>query len=319
MNSIETWNERLQAARRDMELGAKWNRRLENLNAEIARQQRTVDASLRRLAEEQEDVERLTSSSFAHFFLGLFGRLEEKLSKEEKEAAEAKLKYDASYEALQGMERERTELIGQLAEVGEAEADYRTLMAEKERWIQAHDTQAAESLERLSEKSGKMKAMLVELAEAVRAGNRVLRSLEGARKMLSSAKSWGTYDMFGGGVIASAVKHGKIDDARKYIHTAQNDLRIFRKELADLNWNLDSDTARMDGLLTFADFFFDGLLVDWMVQGKIKNSLESVDSQLGDVERLLDRLKQEERRLEAESVELEECHRETVENYVRGK
>ena len=44
-----------------------------------------------------------------------------------------------------------------------------------------------------------------EKREAVEAGKRALRSLREAEEQLNSAKNWGLWDMFGGGVISTMV------------------------------------------------------------------------------------------------------------------
>ena len=35
---------------------------------------------------------------------------------------------------------------------------------------------------------------------------------------------------------------------------------------------------RVDGFLTFADFFFDGLIADWLVQSRLKEAREEIDN-----------------------------------------
>jgi len=56
----------------------------------------------------------------------------------------------------------------------------------------------------------------------------------------------------------------------------QQQLRIFLKELGDVNHALDSRVSiDLGGLTTFADYFFDGLIVDWIVQSRIEKSLEN--------------------------------------------
>ena len=35
---------------------------------------------------------------------------------------------------------------------------------------------------------------------------------------------------------------------------------------------------RVDGFLTFADFFFDGLIADWLVQSRLKETREEIDN-----------------------------------------
>ncbi|NLC11365.1 MAG: hypothetical protein GX767_03820 [Firmicutes bacterium] len=47
------------------------------------------------------------------------------------------------------------------------------------------------------------------------------------------------------------------------------------------------------GFTTFADFFFDGLIVDWIVQSRINDSLNNVDSVVKKVKGTLRGLQQE--------------------------
>ena len=43
--------------------------------------------------------------------------------------------------------------------------------------------------------------------------------------------------------------------------------------------------------LSFADFFFDGPIADYMVQNRIKNTLEDIDDAICHVEALMERIK----------------------------
>ncbi|WP_443143256.1 hypothetical protein [Pseudalkalibacillus sp. R45] len=109
---------------------------------------------------------------------------------------------------------------------------------------------------------------------------------------LEKAKGWGTLDMFGGGVISGAIKHNHIDQATEYIHQAQTRMRHFQKELADINDEVDIHID-IPGLLKFADFFFDGLIADWMVQGRIDDSLQQTKTQYRKISSLVSDLKEQ--------------------------
>ncbi|MFR0953845.1 MAG: hypothetical protein ACLSGK_14050 [Lachnospiraceae bacterium] len=52
---------------------------------------------------------------------------------------------------------------------------------------------------------------------------------------------------------------------------AKHDLRSFSRESNDVNMacNLNIDTG---DFLSFADYFFDGFVVDWVVQDRINNA-----------------------------------------------
>ncbi len=125
-----------------------------------------------------------------------------------------------------------------------------------------------------------------EINEARAAGRSALNSLRQAREQLESARNWGIFDMLGGGFFSTLVKHSKLDDASRLMEDARRKLRIFQRELQDVQVPLE---FRMDigDFLTFADFFFDGLIADWMVQSRIGEAREQVEDAIARVERIL--------------------------------
>lgn len=133
--------------------------------------------------------------------------------------------------------------------------------------------------------------MRKEMAEAIQAGERALSSLKAAQGQLNSAKNWGYFDMFGGGMISSMIKHSKMNDASRCMESAKRDLQIFQRELRDVNVPMD---LRMEvgSFLSFADFFFDGFVADYLVQSKISEAREQVDDAIYMVENILKNLKQ---------------------------
>ena len=82
--------------------------------------------------------------------------------------------------------------------------------------------------------------------------------------------------MFAGGLISSLAKHSKMNQARQHMEQAKWDLRNFSEELKDVNMisHLDIET---DDFLSFADWFFDGFFVDWMVQDRINTARDQVE------------------------------------------
>lgn len=70
-----------------------------------------------------------------------------------------------------------------------------------------------------------------EVREAIQAGQRALLALGNAERYLSSASGWGLWDMFGGGMFSSLMKHSKMDDAQRSIEQAQRALQNFNNEI----------------------------------------------------------------------------------------
>lgn len=128
-----------------------------------------------------------------------------------------------------------------------------------------------------------------EKREAIEAGQRALRSLQRAKENLNSAGNWGLVDMFGGGFFTTMIKHSKMDQAKQNMEEAKYNLRSFSKELNDVNMacNLNIDTG---DFLTFADYFFDGFFVDWLVQDKINNAKSQVEEAIRRTEAILRQL-----------------------------
>lgn len=129
-----------------------------------------------------------------------------------------------------------------------------------------------------------------EVNEAIQAGNRALRSLQQARESLNSAGNWGIVDLLGGGLISTFAKHSKMNDAERQIEQARSDLRQFRKELTDVDAFADIHIETGD-FLAFADYFFDGLIADWMMQSRINDAKKQVDDAIQKVETVLKRLR----------------------------
>ena len=115
-----------------------------------------------------------------------------------------------------------------------------------------------------------------EKREAIAAGYRALNSLRTAQNDLNSAKSWGLWDMFGGGFFSTMIKRSKMDAAKQNMDQAKYELQNFSRELRDV--------------LSFADWFFDGFFVDWMVQDRINNARVQVAEAIRQVENILRRL-----------------------------
>ena len=132
--------------------------------------------------------------------------------------------------------------------------------------------------------------MRQEIQEAIQAGERALSSLKAAQEKLNSARNWGIFDMLGGGFITDLVKHSKMNDASSYMEAAKRDLLVFQRKLKDVSVPMN---LRMEigGFLSFADFFFDGIVADYLVQSKIADVREQVSDAIYRVENLLLHLK----------------------------
>ncbi len=130
-----------------------------------------------------------------------------------------------------------------------------------------------------------------ELKEAMDAGQEALRYLYEARNCLNSAGNWGVLDLFGGGLISTFMKHSKMNDAERLVQNARSALKRFQRELMDVDTIAEFHIQTGD-FLAFADYFFDGIIADWLVQSRISDAKRQVDDAVRKVEYIMGQLRQ---------------------------
>ena len=122
---------------------------------------------------------------------------------------------------------------------------------------------------------------------AIAKGEKARDCLEEALSALGSASSWGIFDILGGGTLTTFIKHSRIDKAKDLIYRSRQYLWEFRDELRDMPYiNVDIGT-----FLTFADFFWDGLLSDILVQSRINEAKRQVSDAINQIDLVLSRLR----------------------------
>lgn len=307
---FEDLNERLAAMKEKARGIEKWEARLHQLQEELAELERTRDQSYRKLAAEEKDVERLSGTSLSAFIYSILGKKLEKLDQEQREALEAKVKYEHAERAVQDVQQQIGQVQQRIREVHNSKADYEHLFQEKERRILDSNPELRELADRLAELMVQKK----ELQEALDAGRSVQEDLKLAEESLNSARNWGTYDMLGGGMISTHIKHSRIDEAMEHVYRAENHLQRFSKELRDVGGTLAVD-MKIEGFLTFTDYFFDNLITDWFVQGRIKEILNQVITKASQVDELMDYLSGSERQAEQQVEVLHRQYVQMVETY----
>lgn len=247
------------------------------------------------LKKEQVDVERLEKLSLAGLFYAVLGSKEQQMEKERQEMLAAQLKYQQAKADADALRAEQESIERELRALAGVDREYSALLAEKENLLRQDSPQKSAELLRLSEEIAGKNAQRREIEEAIAAAKEVLGSLDEVIGSLESAEGWGTWDMLGGGFLATAVKHSRIDDARDAVQEVQAKMSRFTRELADVQRGTDV-RINIGTLDVFADFFFDNLLMDWIVQSKIADSLEQSRQAKAQVEHLakdLGRLREE--------------------------
>jgi DNA repair exonuclease SbcCD ATPase subunit len=279
-------NARLVAIKGELRKTVKYQVQLADYEFELKTIEQTIEKLHQQFEREQLDVKKLESISLTNLFASLAGTKAEKLSREKQELMIAQHKLTEAEKTKTEIKEAINELREKLDNIENAKYEYQQLLIQKEQLIKENGLPAAARIFELMELEASQEANLTELKEAIDAGNRVKSALGEAMKSLDSASSWGTFDMWGGGTIAGMKKHQHIHDAEGSLHRAQTRMRQFQKELLDINQQASID-IEISEMLKFADFFFDGFLVDYMVQNKINRAVSQTETQYGKVNKLL--------------------------------
>lgn len=306
-------NTKLQEVIENLRKKTKYEEHLQRLTVFLHEEEKKKDHLMNQLIKEKEDVATLEGFTLTNIFYTIVGKKLERLDKEQQEVLAAKLKYKEVLETIEDIKKEITEYNKKLALVADAQYQYEEIIRKKEQLI--HDTNSvwSEELFAFAEREADVSSNIEEYKEAISAGEEAIHTLNQALKSLDSAKGWSTFDMFGGGLITTAVKHSRLDDAKDLIHKAQNRLRHFQEELSDIENHFKID-LEISGMLTFADYFFDGIIFDWVVHGQISDCYNQTEKAKHGVSRLLQQLKEQRNDLNKELVSIRQKRTELLES-----
>lgn len=242
---------------------------------------------------EQLDVDQLENFSAAKLFYQIMGKLDERLEKEQAELYAAALRYDSARQELHAVEADLAARREELSLLGNCEAEYNRLLEARARELrQDPQSPTARRLLALEERQAQLAARSKELQEAIQAGYDALSDISSIESALSSAEGWGTWDVFGGGLISDLAKYSHLDDAQQQINGLQRSLSRFRTELADVDIRTGIQ-VEVDSFLRFADYFFDNIFTDWAVLDRIRRTQSQIHEVDGSVRTILYRLEQD--------------------------
>ena len=287
---MENYTERLEQLREKMARRRRLNAEVSTLEERRVSLAQRVQQLKEETYKEQLDVDQLENFSAAKLFYQIVGKLDERLEKEQAELYAAALRYDSARQELQSVESELDSRRRELSLLEGCEREYERLLAEKARVLREDpNSPSARRLLALEERQAQLSAREKELNEAIRAGYDALSDIGTIEESLSSAEGWGTWDVFGGGLISDMAKYSHLDEAQRQINTLQRSLSRFRTELADVDIRMDIQ-IEVDSFLRFADYFFDNIFTDWAVLDRIRNTQSQIQQVDGSVRTIVSRL-----------------------------
>lgn len=307
------YNEKISHAKKCMEKKSKLNLLLKQTEQDMIKEKLLLNKLSVELRKENEDVLKLESTNLTSLFYEILGTKEERLEKEKQELLKARLKYDQCKNNVEYLAKEAKRLVDELAQVEICEIEYEDLINKKLEAINIEDKETGEELKTLIKRKENMKSNILEIDEAIKAGEEALRSIEHTINELEKAEGWGVVDILGGGLLTTSIKYSHIDEAGKFAEETQRTLGKFKREMSDITMITGAEVS-IGAFDTFADYFFDGLIFDWVVQSEIGKSLDAVKNTKNQIDKAMSKLYEEKVTEEFMVNQLEEQIKHIIEN-----
>ena len=259
------------------------------LKEQIEKMEQEIVQTKEILEKEQKDVDKLEHLSIAFVKAYFSHDQEERKAKEEKEARDAAFRYEQCVANTNALKRDYEQ---HMSLIQQEEAIKKELLEEEYTLLQQMDPNASAEVTNLREQLQENRMQNKEIKEALEAGNVLKERLEFAIDKLKSAQGWGIYDIVGGGLLSSMIKHERIQEAQNMIAQIQCEIQNFNKELRDID-EYELHNIEISEGLAFMDIAFDNIFSDFFTQNKIDGSLNNVQNYAQKVDSMMKHLQQE--------------------------
>ena len=203
---------------------------LETRCRELTKQQRALEEATAQLEQEmlreQEDISDLQRKSLKSMLYGLTGKKEQKLEQERKEAAAARMKYEAALREQKDTEYRLTDMNRELAELEDCAAEYLALL--KELMMTINNEEATKEMDQLIDH-------LLIIGETKKEISHTLEQMEEIRTELMEADRWATALQFGGREAEERFMFDALDNARRKMGHLLVQIRQLQTRFSVLN------------------------------------------------------------------------------------
>jgi len=274
---LEDLDRRLAWARADLSQYERVGQQLESTRRLLVALHGRMAKLKQRVARERRDVDDVEGLTFTGLMARLFDDIDARRDKETREWLAASLRLEQS-ESEHGAATAQEQLFSRrLDSLPDPHPQYVELLAAKTRLLAEQPAEAVDTLAALlhsAERHGVLTDFLRELDEALWAGQVAKAALAGLHDCLAKAQALGKLDMLG--LASNWVKFEHITGAQRHASSANRALSRFSMELADVQSRHHAElTLEISHLATFADYFLDDMISDWVVQCRIDKSHRS--------------------------------------------
>lgn len=239
---------------------------------ELSQAEQQVSETRRMLDAERADVVRLEGFSFERLAATFRGTRADDLMRERAEEARAEAAHATALARVSAARADVENLSARIGALGDLETWRRSVLAARGDWLRASGHPDGVRLEALATELGAAREVSRELDEALIAARRARDRFDAVLRVLASAESWATFDLFGGGFVTDMVKHSKIDEAQGLMRQADDAVRRLQRELADVDLVAGVDSVGVTEGTKLMDMFFDDIFSAMSVRRSVQDA-----------------------------------------------
>ena len=250
---------------------------LEDVKEKLVNKYKELQVISTKLKKEEKDVQSLEKGGFKPLFYKILGDKEKQLETERQEYLAVSLKYNSLKEEIELLEFEKDLLLKKSLNYTKIKKEMESLKKQREQELLTSDNpKLRDEVKLVLTKYDHSIRLGKELDEAFEAGEKAHKNLSALSQILSQALDWGRWGGRSHPAHAEMMKRSKMAEASRALAVTQRSLDFFAKEMADLGEDNMRFTLNFNELNKFTDYFLDNLITDWIIQQKIRNTLNSV-------------------------------------------
>lgn len=234
-----------------------------------------LEATKQRMNEEFQDVKDLETITLKSIWYDLLNKKFTELEREQTEYYQAKIQFESQQNKVDNLALEIKSYEAKLFDFETLKVQYEGLIQEKVKLLKDNSHPKLADIFFKQDELVKIDAYLNEIREALLASEKVLNVIPKVMKDLKDAKDYATWDMIGGGTMATYLKRQKMNKAKLGIVEINYALDKLKRELKDLKPDLFPTEIKFNTSWEFADYFFDNIFVDMEIKSRISDAYTS--------------------------------------------
>ncbi len=283
--NLENVDEKIQILYDEIYQVEKVDNRLASIKLNLTLLHNDLSFHKSKMNDEHQDVLELEKKSAFSLFRNILGNHEEQLEKERQEYLQAVLEYNSIANEIDLLKYEQELLIPKTKDTTELKRQLDYYLKVKEQKLLFNNADQASQIKEINREIDRLHTFKRELKEAESLAIIVNKVIARAFSKLKKVKEFQYTKMGGSGKYSSYAKKSYIDGAIKDASEINFYLSKLDKELSHVYSQYTFFSIYK--YQNFVDSFYDQLITDWVLQNKLKNAINCLQSADDQIKRIL--------------------------------